>query len=363
MLVQEKIKILYVDDEINNLIGFKASFRLNYIVFTANNIIEAYQHLEEQNDIRIIFCDQRMPDKTGVQFFEEMREKFPHPIRILLTGYTDIEAIIEAINRSNIYRYVKKPWINVDIISAIEEGSRFYMVNSMISIKNEELQKAYDELDKFAYSVTHDIRRPLLSILGAIDVAQYIDNITELKEMLHMMEESVKGLNKYIEDIHDYYNVKRGELNIEEIDFNDMVKEQEEYFDNFAKTNNIRFIVNISQREPFRSDKISIYMIVNNILSNAFKYQQKAEKDKYVELNIRVENGQLNMCIKDNGTGIPDNHVSKIFDMFFRGSAGEIGSGFGLYNVKIALSKLNGVIKVDTQIGKGSIFIVTVPNK
>jgi signal transduction histidine kinase len=185
----------------------------------------------------------------------------------------------------------------------------------------------------------------------------------ELKEMLHMMEESVKGLDKYIQDIHDYYNLKRGELNIEEIHFSEMVKEQEDYFKTFTKSNNISFVANISQREPFRSDKNSIHMILNNLLSNAFKYHRKEETDKRVELNIKVETGKLTMDIMDNGMGIPENHVSKIFDMFFRGSAGELGSGFGLYNVKNALSKLNGLIKVDTQVGKGSVFTVTVPNK
>ncbi|MEO5999616.1 MAG: hybrid sensor histidine kinase/response regulator [Chitinophagaceae bacterium] len=363
MLVQEKIKILYIDDEINNLIGFKASFRVNYTIFTANNISAAYEQLDLHPDLRIIFCDQRMPDKTGVQFFEDMREKYPHPIRILLTGYTDVEAVIEAINRSNIYRYVKKPWVDADIISAIEEGNRFYMVNSMISIKNEELQKAYDELDKFAYSVTHDIRRPLLSILGAIDVAQYIDTLAELKQMLHMMEESVKNLDGYIKDIHDYYNLRRGELNIEEINFHEIVKVLEDAYGDFARSNRIQFIINISQREPFRTDKISINMILNNLLANAFKYQRVRESNKLVELTISVETGMLTISIKDNGIGIQENHTSQIFDMFFRASVSETGSGFGLYNVKNALVKLNGVVKVDTQIGKGSVFTVSIPNK
>ncbi len=363
MATQEKIKILYVDDEINNLIGFKATFRFDYKIFTAGNIPEAYQHLNQHPDLRIIFCDQRMPDKTGVQFFQEIRDQFPHPIRILLTGYADIESVIDAINRSNIYRYVKKPWVDSDILSAIEEGNRFYLVNSMIAIKNEELQKAYDELDKFSYSVTHDIRRPLLSILGAIDVAQYIDDIAELKEMLQLMEESVKNLDEYIQNIHDYYNLKRGEMNIEEINFNELIKEQHDTFDSFIKMGNIRFITNVLQQETFRSDKISLSMILNNLLSNAFKYQKKGEQEKYVEMNIKIENGMSTITIKDNGIGIHENHVSQVFNMFFRATSEEIGSGFGLYNVKNALTKLNGAIKVDTVLGKGSVFTVTIPNK
>jgi two-component system, sensor histidine kinase and response regulator len=360
---KEKIKILYIDDEANNLFGFKASFRMDYKVLTAINTTEALEHLSKNPDIRVIFCDQRMPDKTGVQFFEEMRSIYPHPIRILLTAYTDIEAVIQAINRSNIFRYVKKPWIDADIISAIEEGNRFYMANSMISIKNAELQKAYNELDKFAYSVTHDIRAPLLSILGAIDVAQYIDDPTEIKQMLTMMEGSVKNLDNYIQNIHDYYNLKRGELQIEQINFTDIVKEQEDIFQLTARVNDIRFIAKVIQEETFRCDKTCINIILNNLLSNAFKYQNKTNTDKFVQVEIQVKTGAATINIKDNGIGIHESHVAEIFNMFYRATTQEVGSGFGLYNVKDALLKLNGEIKVDTEVGKGSTFEIKIPSK
>ncbi|RZL33918.1 MAG: response regulator, partial [Pedobacter sp.] len=86
--MSEKIKILYLDDELNNLIGFKATLRLDYIIYTAQNPSEAHAYLDKHPDIRVIFCDQRMPEKTGVEFFEEIRSVHPHPIRILLTAYT-----------------------------------------------------------------------------------------------------------------------------------------------------------------------------------------------------------------------------------------------------------------------------------
>lgn len=358
-----KIKVLYIDDELNNLIGFKASFRLDYKIFTANNTSEALQHLSKNPDIRVIFCDQRMPDKTGVQFFKEIKGTYQNPIRILLTGYTDIEAVIEAINLSNIFRYVKKPWIDADIISAIEEANRFYMANSMIVVKTEELQKAYDELDKFAYSVTHNVRGPLLSVLGAIDVAQYVDGVAELKGMLKMMEESVKNLDNYIQNIHDYHNLKRGQLHIEGIDFNEIVKEQEDIFRLEANLKDISFEVNVSQRESFRSDKTSLRIIINNLLSNAFKYQDKNKKDKFVELDIQVATGMANINVKDNGIGIHEDNVGDVFNMFFRATSDEVGAGFGLYNVKDALIKLNGDIKVETDLGIGSVFKVYIPNK
>lgn len=360
---QEKIKILYVDDEINNLTGFKASFRMNYNIMIAVNATDAMQHLISHPDIRVIFCDQRMPGKTGVQFFEEIRSRYPKPIRILLTGYTDIDSVIDSINLGNVFRYVKKPWNDADILGAINEANKFYVSNSLLAVQNEELQKAYNELDKFSYSVTHDMRGPLLSILGAIEASQHVDEISEVRKMLMMMKDSVRNLDDFIQSIHDYYNLNRGELEIREIDFNEMVDEQTRIFNFTYLLSDVRFITTISQKETFRGDESSIKLILNNLLSNAFKYQRKDNNNKEVYLNILVENGVAIIEVADNGVGIAENYLGDIFNMFFRASAQEVGSGFGLYNVKAAVTKLNGKITVDSEINKGTSFKVTIQNK
>ncbi|HEY1063221.1 MAG TPA: hybrid sensor histidine kinase/response regulator [Daejeonella sp.] len=360
---QEKIKILYVDDEINNLTGFKASFRMNYNIMIAVNATDAMQHLSSHPDIRVIFCDQRMPGKTGVQFFEEIRSRYHKPIRILLTGYTDIDSVIDSINLGNVFRYVKKPWADDDILGAINEANKFYVSNSLLAVKNEELQRAYNELDKFSYSVTHDMRGPLLSVLGAIEAAQHMDDITEIRKMLMMMKDSVRNLDDFIQSIHDYYNLNRGELEIKEIDFNELVEEQIKIFNFTYLMSDVTFNTNIIQKETFRGDVLSVKLILNNLLSNAFKYQRKDNKNKTVDLNILVENGYAEIDVIDNGVGIAENYLGDIFNMFFRASTQDVGSGFGLYNVKAAVTKLNGKITVDSEINKGTHFKVLVQNK
>lgn len=363
MSTPEKIKILYIDDEMNNLIGFKATFRIDYNLLIANNTAEALEHLKKHPDIRIIFCDQRMPDKTGVQFFEEIRSDYPLPIRMLLTGYADIESVIDAINRGNIFRYIKKPWTDADIITSIDEANKFYMVSSMLALKNQELEKAYQELDKFSYSVTHDMRGPLLSILGAVEVAQQIDDVAEIREMLDLMATSVKKLDNFIQAIHDYYSLKRGELQIVEIDFNDLVKEMDDIYRVTANITGVNFRTKVVQQEVFRCDEMALKVIFNNLLSNAFKYQRKDNDDKWIEMDIEVEKGLATIKVKDNGIGIPQNYIGEIFNMFFRATTQDVGSGFGLYNVKDALAKINGDISIDSEVGKGTSFLVTIPNK
>jgi signal transduction histidine kinase len=355
--MSEKIKVLYVDDELNNLVGFKASFRLDYNILVANNTSDAVDILTKHPDIRIIFCDQRMPDKTGVEFFEEIRSWFPDPIRILITGYSDIEAVINAINRGN------KPWVDADIISAIEESYKLYTANNLIATKNEELQKAYNELDKFAYSVSHDIRGPLSGITGAIKVVKHMDSIEEIKEMLALMESAVSKLDTFILSMHDYYTNQRGELKIVEINIQQLVDDLRDIYSTTLLARKIDFVVNIDQNEPFWCDDITLKLILNNLLSNAIKYQKQENPEKLIELNIEVSKGLASIYVKDNGIGIPEPYLNEIFNLFFRASTQDAGSGFGLYNVKDALLKLNGGIKVSSVLGEGAVFKVTIPNK
>jgi two-component system sensor histidine kinase/response regulator len=358
--VSDKIKILYLDDEPDNLMGFKASLRLNYQVFTATNVPLALDYLETHPSIRVVFCDQRMPGKTGVDFFEEIRISHPLPIRILLTAYADVESIIDAINKGNIFRFVKKPWTEAEIIGAIEEANKFYLANSMLAIKNVELQRAYDELNKFAYSVSHDIRGPLSGILGAINLANEIDDIEEMKEMLFLMKKSVNKMDNYVLSMHDYYSLQRGELRITEIDFNKIIEELTAIYDVLSKVNKVTFTTRVIQNEVFRSDYAPLRLVLNNLLSNAFKYQDRDSKSKSVEVSVEVEKGIATIYVKDTGIGILGSHVGEIFNLFYRANSMEVGSGFGLYNVKSALIKLNGQIEVHSVLHQGTTFKITV---
>jgi two-component system sensor histidine kinase/response regulator len=358
----EKVKVLYVDDEADNLVGFKASLRFDYQILTAVNIPQALSCLDNHPDIKVVFCDQRMPETTGVEFFERIRVSHPLPIRILLTAYTDAESIINAINRGNIFRYLKKPWTEADVISAIEEATKFYTASSMLSVKNNELQKAYNELNKFAYSVSHDIRGPISGILGAINIAREMDDVEEMKEMLFLMEKSLKKLDTYIISMHDYYAVQRGELHIKDIDFHKVVDELKSIYGVISTLENIEFKINIIQNEAFRSDDIPLKLILNNLLSNAFKYQDRSRANRCVELSIEVVKGTATIYIKDTGIGILGSHIGEIFNLFYRATAHGAGSGFGLYNAKSALLKLNGQIEVNSVMNQGTTFKVIVPS-
>src|SRR5690606_34516678 len=120
-----KIHVLYVDDEKNNLISFKALFRLKYQVFTAESGKDAIKILDEQ-EIHVIITDQRMPEMTGVELLESILETHPDPIRILLTGYADLNAVIDAINKGKIFHYLNKPWNEKELDQTIQRSYDLY---------------------------------------------------------------------------------------------------------------------------------------------------------------------------------------------------------------------------------------------
>ncbi|WP_293299471.1 response regulator [Pedobacter sp. UBA4863] len=119
--------ILYVDDEPHNLSAFAATFRRLYKVFTAESAEEGRKILEAE-DIQVIITDQRMPKTTGVEFLASILEEYPEPIRMILTGYTDIDAVIDAINKGQVYRYIQKPWMEEDLRINIDKAIEIYML-------------------------------------------------------------------------------------------------------------------------------------------------------------------------------------------------------------------------------------------
>ncbi|MFA6058904.1 MAG: response regulator [Taibaiella sp.] len=142
----DKISILYVDDEENNLISFKATFRLKYKVFTAISGSDAIKILGN-NLIHVIITDQRMPNMTGVEFLEKIIDDFPDPIRILLTGFTDMNAVVDAINKGKIFHYLTKPWNEEELDKTIERAYDIYMEKEKIKQMNEKLEISNSQLE------------------------------------------------------------------------------------------------------------------------------------------------------------------------------------------------------------------------
>jgi len=142
----DKITILYVDDEENNLFSFKATFRIKYNVLTALSGDGALEILQK-NLVHIIVTDQRMPEMTGVEFLEKVLEKYPDPMRILLTGYADMDAVVDAVNKGKIFHYLAKPWDEDELDLTIQSAYAKYLERAELKETNAKLEVSNEQLE------------------------------------------------------------------------------------------------------------------------------------------------------------------------------------------------------------------------
>ncbi|MET6998503.1 sensor histidine kinase [Chitinophaga defluvii] len=356
-----RIRILYIDDEVHNLNAFKASFRRSYEIYTANSAQEGKLLLKEIM-VHIIIADQKMPVATGVDFFNEIKETLPDPIRILLTGYTDVEDIIDAINKGHIFSYIKKPWDENELHRTINNAYEIYRTRKQLKEKIEELEKTNDELNRFIYSTSHDLRSPLMSVLGIINLTRLDNSVVDPNNYVGMIESCILKLDGFIQKIIEYYRNSRLDVEYEKIDFNNLLNDCIIAFQ--PQDTSIQFQMNVDQAFDFKGDTFRISVILNNLISNAVKYQKPDESNPLVDLSVKVEPHKATIWIKDNGIGILSEHLNNIFKMFFRSkNNNKPGSGIGLYIVKEALNKIGGTINVESKYGEGTQFEITIPNR
>lgn len=359
MRIDEKICVLYIDDEPNNLLAFQATFRRKYKVLTANSAAEGMGVLTDEN-VHVIIADQRMPHSTGVEFFQVIRKAHPNPVRMLLTGYTDAEAIVDAINEGEIYRYIKKPWDEIELDNAIKNAYEIYITRDKLNRKVEELQKMNDELNRFVYSTSHDLRSPLASVMGILNLASMEKSVIDPNGYLGMIETCVNKMDTFIQKIIEYYKSIRVEDEFTSIDFRTMLDESIKLVK--MQRPDINYILDIDTPVEFVNDQFRISVILDNLISNAVKYQKPTETNPQIEITVKVDEDKASIKIEDNGIGILDQHLNNIFKMFFRSNHTVNGLGIGLYIVKEALTRLGGDISVHSTYGGGTAFYLDIPN-
>ncbi|HRH59140.1 MAG TPA: hybrid sensor histidine kinase/response regulator [Chitinophagaceae bacterium] len=354
-----KISVLYIDDETNNLLAFHAGFRRKYKIFTASSSAEGIAILNTEK-IHVIIADQRMPHSTGVEFFNIIRSAYPNPVRMLLTGYTDVEAIIDAINKGEIYRYIKKPWNDFELQNAIQNAYEIYATREKLNNKISELEKANDELNRFVYSTSHDLRSPLASIMGILNLAKMEESVTDPNGYMNMIETCVNKMDTFIQKIIQYYKSIRVDDELTVIDFKSLIDES--IVVSKMQKPEVDFNVSIQQGKEFKNDAFRVSVILDNLISNAIKYQKPSETNPTVNIDVQVDAEKATIKIEDNGIGILDQHLNNIFKMFFRSNNSVNGLGIGLYIVKEALTRIGGDISVHSTHGVGTAFYLTIPN-
>jgi signal transduction histidine kinase len=243
------------------------------------------------------------------------------------------------------------------MILSMNHDAEKYLQHKQVTIEkqNEELKKTNEELDRFVYSASHDLRAPLSNIKGLTNLMA-IDLETPKEEFIKRIENSANQMEIFIRDIEHYSRNSRMELTIESIDLhslvNDIIKSLS-HFDNALKVSIENEVPSVS---IVTADNYRLRVILNNLITNAIKYADLSKERPYVKISLTNENGYHLIKITDNGIGIKEEHQQKVFNMFYRASSASKGSGLGLYIVKESADKMKGEVSVQSEYRKGSVF-------
>jgi signal transduction histidine kinase len=230
-----------------------------------------------------------------------------------------------------------------------------------LSSNNKLLTKTNAELDRFVYSTSHDLRAPLTSVMGLIDITDRSENLNEIRRYLGMMKGRLHSLDKFIKDITDYSRNNRLEVTREKVKLHDLAADVWESLKYTPEAQSIDFKIDIPETLEIRSDKNRLSIVLSNLISNAIRYHDLRKEEKFIRLRHQVNGKGFYIKVEDNGQGIPSEFHNKVFEMFFRGNENSQGSGLGLYIVKETMLKLSGTIKLESTPGVGTTFIAKFP--
>ena len=226
----------------------------------------------------------------------------------------------------------------------------------------EELSERNFELDQLMYKTSHDLRSPLSSIMGLINLAHLDRDPVALHHYLVKIEGRAKKLDEFIRSMLDYARVNRLEVDKQAIDLSTFARgciSELEYMENFSR---VKTEVSVDPvNTTFYSDPLRLKIIFSNIISNAYKYINE-DTQSFLRIKIKARGKLTHFVFEDNGIGIKDEYIGKIFNMFYRATEKSQGSGLGMYIVKQAVDKLNGQISIESEHGMGTKIEIQLPN-
>ncbi len=375
--MSNKPTVLYLDDEADNLTVFKAAFRRDFRVITTTSPLEALDILEKE-EIPVIITDQRMPGMTGVQFLDAIPEK-NKAMRMILTGFSDVETIIHAINKCNVSQYITKPWDRTELKVIIEKEIEKFKLEKKtkemldnLRTSNEELMEQTmnaklnsKSLQEFMNMISHELRTPMNGIINIANLSLSDEDEDSKAENLKQIIASGQALLEVVNTLKDKLEVASKE-NIINLPFK-LLDISDEIINRY-KGNNKNLALTIEQEHvntyeyygEILGNPDNLRLILDNLVSNAVKYTPEGSVTLFSEIKNKTNNNiEILFKVIDTGIGIAEAQQKSILSLFNPDKRDKINQAefdVGLPLVKRLIRSENSELNIESELDKGSVF-------
>lgn len=380
--------LLIVDDEVDVLESLRHLFHRTYKVITANSGDQAIAALEE-NDVHLILSDQRMPGMTGDVFLSYARRTCPDAIRMLFTGYADIQAVINAVNEGHIFRYILKPWDAGDLESVIRQAAEQYELlaerkrliaelqeaNARLTRANEELARAGELKSSFIEVASHEFNTPITLVLGLSELLRLLNPGRDEQEraIVDRISTAARQLAKLVLGTLTLMRADdfRRTLQRSPVDLSALLARAALKVRPFVEARDLRLIEQIDPNlGTFNLDADKIDACVLNLLTNAIKFTPDGKEITITGRLVGPDAAEI--TVADAGVGIEPRALEHLFQPFFtqfdasRHSSGDFGFnkrglGIGLSIVKQFVDLHGGTVSAESQLQVGTRITIRLP--
>lgn len=363
--------VLIVDDEEHNLTALKYVLAPHYEVLTASDGQEALELLQNDPDphrIHLIISDQRMPRMTGVDFLAESIPIIPHAIRVVLTGFTDVEAIMDSINLARIYKFILKPFDEHDILLTAKRGLELFDLEQ----RNRRLVETLEFFNGQFFNHTRGILQQVSGSTGLMARKNVAGMTEEQKRLLEQMGTSTNALVQMFNRASDLSYLYTGDRAVEkeQLDLAGLVRDTVHLFTHDIDAEALQLDFHSNLPAPAEGGEAVFHMetdrellcnALNEVLDNAFTY---AEKPTKITVTMEIEGRFMAIHIRDNGIGLENEGGAALLRPFNRGDRSDdfqpFGFGFGLAYARAFLEAQGGELKYSQQPG-GTDVVLTLP--
>lgn len=328
LITDPEFRIRYISSSVTKIFGISPVKLLGLSIFS---------FVDPQ---KLDHWKKRLEDFPGDSFLEEISLKLPDHPKV----YFDVQ-VSNLLHKSDIRGLM----IRLHDISAKK-------------VREKELIRSNQQLDQVIYKTTHDLKAPLMSTVGLINLARKAKP-EEKDRYLDLIQKSVLKLDSFIEEITDFFRNEKLAIQRSKIDIAGVLENEVSNLGSLLEDNHVDIEFDIQSGADFYSDSLRVRTIVTNILSNAIKYSDRAKVKPFIKISVLITEEFCELCFADNGIGIEQQYQDKIFDLFFRATTQSHGTGLGLFIVKDTVEKLKGTIDVNSSIGRGTTFTIHIPNQ